>query len=87
MYKVEFDSETDGNWCSQCASQLYATREEAQAAIDADPTAGPDEYGNTCTIEIVWVGEPRDIDDERACAADYEYDRARDDETIDREML
>jgi uncharacterized protein YciI len=50
---VEFSADTDGNWCSQCAGE-YDTREAAQAAIDADPTAKPDEYGNTVRV---WIEE------------------------------
>jgi hypothetical protein len=48
-------TETEGNWCSQCTGRLYDSREEAQAAIDADETAGPDDYGNTCKVTIETV--------------------------------
>lgn len=55
MFKIEFKADTDGNWCSMCAGRLYETREAAQAALDADETARPDQYGNTCSMEIVEV--------------------------------
>ena len=56
-FRVEFTADTDGNWCSQCASRTYDTQEEAEAAIAADETARPDPYGNVCHTEIVEVGK------------------------------
>lgn len=60
-YRVTFTADTEGNWCSQCTMDLYDSREAAQAAIDADETAQPDPYGNTCRPMI----EAVEIDDER----------------------
>lgn len=52
---VEFDADTEGNWCSQCTGISFDSRAAAQAAIDADETAKPDAYGNTCNPYIVEI--------------------------------
>lgn len=58
-YRVEYTADVEGDWCSQCEGITYPSREEAQAALEADPTAGPDCYGNECYPSIVECGDPR----------------------------
>jgi len=76
-YVVTFEADTEGNWCSQCAGE-YESREQAQAAIDADETAGPDGHGNTCHVWIDPVSNPDDLppESERTRRADYLLDQA-----------
>ena len=57
MYIIEFTADVEGNWCLNCAGRAYATREAAQAAIDADQYAKPDEYGNKCYPSIIEIDE------------------------------
>ena len=65
VYRIVYTADTEGDWCQQCGDD-YETREAAQAAINADPTAQPDEYGNRCYPEIVEEEtEPDDRDSHR----------------------
>lgn len=54
-FEIHFTADIEGNWCSESAGKTYDSREAAQAALDADPTAKPDAYGNRCYPEIVEV--------------------------------
>lgn len=60
-FVVKFDAKTEGNWCSQCTGIEYPTRAAALEAIAADPTAKPDEYGNTCSPYVEEVDSPERV--------------------------
>jgi len=55
-YEVRLVGATiEGDWAVECTGRRYASRAEAVAAIDQDPTTRPDAHGNTCTLDIVAV--------------------------------
>jgi len=56
-YRIKYTADCEGDWCQRSYRQTYDTREAAQAAIDGDPTAGPDDFGNQCYPEIVECDE------------------------------
>ena len=56
-FAISYTADTEGNWCSESEGRAYPSREAAQAALDADPTAQPDEFGNECYPEIVAIDE------------------------------
>jgi hypothetical protein len=54
---VLVSADSDGNWASECTGRAFGSRQDAQDAIDADPTTKPDSEGQACRVEIVEVDE------------------------------